>query len=501
MNRVVQAWREVLGAGGDAARFFAGLLGLNVRKSLWVVRGRPGGTAPCQHPSDSGRAGETQCQEAAGWHRPARLRAVCPHFCLQADGRRCCGVDAAAVRPFWGRALAGWAALLLMMWLGGSLAVWAVFWKTGVRTSPVNVVWPGRWDEVQRDRAERYVGLAEQAAAAGRFAEVPVALQSALQVDPKNFRARAMLANIQWVQGYHDLVHEAFAALLRDYPERRAEVARNWMPKLLVSGDYARIKALALTMLAADQAAAGPWAHALVYAARQTDDPVALAEALRLPELPAPLRPVIAAQAAALAGQRETAVRLLSALEAKEPYAQFLAYQQLEGLLELGESERVLTLLESGRLKVAPHDLLYFQLCAYGQLGWGEMSAGAIRGAFRQIDLPRLNAIATYLVRFHDRAGLERVIEALKQAPAAERLDVTFSILYLAAGLWGDRDLMPGLVELAGRKTRLSPRLFERFDAKAREPGRLGEAMGILPIPMESVYAAHRAVKTLAKKK
>ena len=48
---------------GDFRRLAWGLLYWNVRKSLFRIRGA-GGAAPCQHPSDSGRAGQRPRQRA-----------------------------------------------------------------------------------------------------------------------------------------------------------------------------------------------------------------------------------------------------------------------------------------------------------------------------------------------------------------------------------------------------------------------------------------------------
>lgn len=50
---------------GDALRMFWALAYWNTRKALFR-RGSRAGSAPCQHPSDSGRAGETACEACHG---------------------------------------------------------------------------------------------------------------------------------------------------------------------------------------------------------------------------------------------------------------------------------------------------------------------------------------------------------------------------------------------------------------------------------------------------
>ena len=90
---------------GDLGRLYWGLLYWNARKTLFRIAGARG-QAPCQHPSDSGAAGVTGCEACAAWSSRARFKRLCPLIASGPDGRRVCGVAAADVRPFWGRAAA-----------------------------------------------------------------------------------------------------------------------------------------------------------------------------------------------------------------------------------------------------------------------------------------------------------------------------------------------------------------------------------------------------------
>lgn len=478
------------GALADLFRLYGGALLLNLRKALWIRRGRPN-NAPCQSASDSGQAGCTHCDASVFWRERERFRRICPHLQRQADGEWLCGADAGAVRTFWGRAGAWWGGILLALWIVVTAPAWAVLWKTGVHVPYWQVAWPGGWSEVSKARGQAYVARAEQAMADRRYEEMMLCLQSALHSDPQNFSAQLYLANIAWVQGNYPVANERFGTLLRAFPEQGPLVARAWLPKLLVLGDMRGVKELALPMLTADTGAPGPWAHALIFAARQTDDAAVLAQAMQLPKLPEVFRPIFAANAAGISGQLQPARKLLAELLPAGDHAAFIAYQQLEGLLEFGAPETALALVEKGKPLLDSSQLLYFRLRAYSQLGWGENSQTTIRDSFHGIDLPHLNAIATYLVRCHDRPGLVRMLDMMTQAPKAEKLDGTFSMLYLAGGLWGDRDLLPAIARLSSAKSPLSPVLLSRFDQIALRPGYLGEAMGVLPLPLESVYAAH----------
>lgn len=485
------------GAVTDGFRVLGYALTLNLRKTLWVRRGRPD-NAPCQSPSDSGAADVTSCEASAYWREKRRFRRVCPHLRLQPDGSWMCGADTAQVRPFWGRAAAWWLGIVVGGWLAVSAPVWAVLWKSGVRVTYPHVVWPGGWKEIPRARAEYYVWQAEKALVDKKYDLMNLSLQAALRSDPQNLRARIYLANIAWVQGDFARANERFGQLLQDSPpEQRRPLARVWLPKLLVVGDFPRIKTLAAGMMVDDPEAVGPWAHALIFSARQSGDPVVLVQAARTPGLPGPIQAILAANAAGLAGQKDTALRLLAELAPAGAHGQFMAYQQVEGLLEYGAPDKALALLTSGPRFLAPSDLLYFRLRAYRQMQWDETVQVAIRDSFQGIDLPRLNALATYLIRHHDRAGLLRVVDMMHTAPKTDKLDGTFAMLYLAAGMWGDRDQMPVIARLATEKSPLPPSLLLRFDSLASQPGHLGEAMGVLPLPMEAVYAAYGALHDL----
>src|SRR5580658_6015424 len=96
----------------DLGRFAGTVIPLNLRKSLFRLR-RGRGICPCQTPSDSGKAGETACEPVASWHEPRRFQRICPLLRQRPDGAWKCSVNAAEVRPFWGRAAA---------WVGGSTA-------------------------------------------------------------------------------------------------------------------------------------------------------------------------------------------------------------------------------------------------------------------------------------------------------------------------------------------------------------------------------------------
>ncbi len=492
---VVPRLRRGRRAAGDWARLFAGALGLNLRKTIWVLRGRAG-PAPCQGESDSGRAGEAVCEASAGWTERRRFRRICPHLVRQAEGRWRCSVDAKRVRPFWGRALAWWGGTLAALWVLGTVPVWAVLWKTGVRVSYRQVVWPGAWKDTARARSQAYLARAERAMAAKQFAETLLCLQSALRSDPQNFTAQLYLANFAWWQGDYPMAKARLDTILRDFPDQRIVVARAWLPRLVAQGDTGALKLLASDMLAGDGAAPGPWAHALIFAARQTGDPAVLLRAMQRPGLPPAFGPVLAANAAGISGRVEEARKRLAELRPDGEQAAFVAYQQLDGLLEFGAPQSALAQLDHGQPVLDAAQLLFFRLRAYAQLGWSGTSLQTVQDSFHGIDLPHLNAIATYLVCCHDRPALLQTLEMMKQAPQADKLDVTFSLLDLAATLWGDRDLLPKVARLAVAKSPLTQETLDRFNSISLRPDAFAEALRVLPLPLEAMYAAHGTLRT-----
>src|SRR5207253_1322402 len=93
---------------------------------------------PCQSPSDSGRAYETQCDACMSWSRPARFQRVCPLLVPTKDGMRC-SANTPEVRPFWGRAFGFYGGVLFSIYLVGVITVFIFLRTIGYPVSIVHV--------------------------------------------------------------------------------------------------------------------------------------------------------------------------------------------------------------------------------------------------------------------------------------------------------------------------------------------------------------------------
>lgn len=170
----------------DAFRMVWALFYWNLRKSLFRWSGRKG-DAPCQNRSDSGRAMQTGCEACASWNSRARFQRVCPLLTRRDDGVWVCRVDAAEVRPFWGRAFA---------WSGGSvfgvvflsaILVYSSMRSIGYEVTWRQILWPPAWSELRGVRANLFIQQARERYAAGEVREAIQALTVAYQLNPSHY--------------------------------------------------------------------------------------------------------------------------------------------------------------------------------------------------------------------------------------------------------------------------------------------------------------------------
>jgi tetratricopeptide (TPR) repeat protein len=482
----------------DAFRLPWVILSLNLSKSIWILRGRRGVTAPCQNGSDSGLAGRTHCDAASVWRKRSRLCRVCPHLVCNAKNEWVCSSDAKNVKTFWGRGAALVIGPLVACWLLAVVCLWALVWKSGARVGIDDIALPTRWGNITRARSEVFRRQAAEAFGAGKYQQAVVNLTTALSINPDNFEARLTYANLLWLEKSSRDADHQFALMLTKFPDRMPEVGRVWLPKLMVLGRFSQARELSLGLLEKDLTSQAAWLHALIFSAKMTKDAPVLVRAAQNVNLPPVARAILTAHAAAIAGQRETAARLFDALVPSGTWEVFTHYQKVEGLLDIKEPVLALAALQASNNKLPESEVLTFMLRAYAQRNYPELVQGTIRESFRKMDLPRLTAVVAYLVRHHDREGVLRVISMMQEAPVVVQLQPPLASLYLAVGLWGDRDLLPAVADLAVNKAKMSRASLERFDATANEPGRLNEAMAQLPLPIEVVYAVQSSLAETA---
>jgi hypothetical protein len=444
----VQGWFSDLGRGAWA------LVALNTRKALF--RWRPGVLpCPCQNPSDSGRANQTACDPVASWHRPQRFRRVCPLLCQQPDGAWKCSVDAAQVRPFWGRAAAWGGGGALAVWIAATLAVFVFLRSVGYPVRYRSVAWPGGWPQIREARARYFFALAERDLRENNAVGASMALSQSYDLDPRNYAAGRILAQL-WQPGGTEILNRLYRQLMADHPQLRAPTAQAWFQALLQHGDFATIGTLAQEELAAEPAEAGPWLNALLVASRRTGDPSALQRALAAP----PPQPAFVAQVCRLelelraadpAGARARLARAAAAAEAP-----FLEYYVIDQQIHAGWTDDALWQLDHAGRLLAPRDRATLSLEVSASLGWRVILAGQVRELLAGgVSAPLVEMLGAHLIRHPDAAVLAEVCAAVDRHPLPADADGVRAVasLFCAAGANGDAARTKNLAQTLRRLT------------------------------------------------
>jgi hypothetical protein len=451
-------WRTRLGAVqgwiGDLGRGAWALVALNARKSLF--RWRPGlMPCPCQNPSDSGRANQTACEPVASWHRPERFRRVCPLLRRQPDGAWKCSVNAAQVRPFWGRAAAYGGSGALAVWIAATLAVFVFLRSVGYPVRFRSVAWPGGWPQIREARARYFFALAERDLRENNPVGASMALSQSYDLDPRNYAAGRILAQL-WQPGGAEILNRLYRQLMADHPQLRAATAQAWFQALLQHGDFATIATLAQEQLAAQPAQAGPWLNALLVATRRTGDPSALRRALPAPP---PLPPYVAQVCRLeldLRAAGPTGARDLLARAAAAPAAPFLEYYVIDRQIHAGLTDDALWQLDHAGRLLAPRDRATLALEVSASLGWRVILAGQVRQLLAGgVSAPLVEMLSAHLIRHPDAAVLAEVCAAVDLHPLPADADGVRAAasLFCAAGANGDAERTRALAQTLRRLT------------------------------------------------
>jgi len=423
----------------DWWQFWWALIALNLRKTLFVVR-RGDVHCPCQNPSDSGKAWETGCDPAASWHSAARFRRVCPLLKKAPNGRWVCSANTADVRPFWGRAAA---------WIGGAAAVLYLACATlalvflqsvGYPVRFVSVAWPPAWHDVTQARAEYFFHKAEAALRANRASEALLSLAQSYQLDPHNYAAGRILAQL-WQTSEADVSNQIYRKLMAEHPEQRSQTAQAWYMSLLARGDFNAIESLAWDRLNADPSTTSAWLNVLMVASRRTGDTSYLKKAATARSLPDFGKLACAWELKTREAPPEAVRRLLT-----EPLpantAPYLLYYRIDWLTGAGFASDALYELDREQNSIGPVDRIKLYLDAYASLGWQsilEDQADKVLVAYPH-NAFILELICAHLIRYPNPGVLARVAAAFDKfppEPADQRLGA-YTSFFCAAGAAGD---------------------------------------------------------------
>lgn len=239
----------------------------NYKKSRWLAGGRSG-RCPCLNPSDPHGPRQARCEAVVYWARPERFQKICPLLERDKGEWRCSG-GRKHVRAFWGRAIRFYALTSGALLVAVVLALQGVFWMTGVRgLTPLDIILPGRWDNVQSARAEAFRRLAITSMQSGDYQQVLLALATAEDTAPGTNLATGLITlRLAEQSRQHVVTDKLFARLTQAYPNDHGHIAIILRDALLISGRWPTLAELSLAELDPRKPEAGPWLRTLALAA------------------------------------------------------------------------------------------------------------------------------------------------------------------------------------------------------------------------------------------
>ena len=484
----------MLGWFGDLGRRYWGLLYWNARKSIFRLMGASG-CAPCQHPSDSGAAGQTGCEACLGWRSAGRFRRLCPLLATTPGGQRVCSVAAAQVRPFWGRAAAAFGASAAVLAAVSVLAAFSGLRAIGYRVPLRVVAWPPAWHQMRQVRADYYYRLAVRSFASGDVRRSYLALGQAYALDPHNFAADRLLAELAQI-GNPDFSDAIYARLLSEDREHFDDTGQAWIRALIERGDFSQAANVAGRMLLGQAARAPAWTQAMLFAERMTGEPGPVDRLLASKEaLPAGVRSVLSLARSLRTGDPEERERL-ARLHLSGTPTPFEAYYALSRLLELGRASEVSAYVEGGAGRLDPYDSEALKLDAYSSLGWGLLVRREIGSLLeRGPSVGAVSLVSAHLVRHPDPESAEFLFQQLDlhPVPAAAEYSGPRLALLCVAGVNGldNRMRQQGEAEarIVGGSFPAWLRVRDFFDGAKHggNPASIMPALGMLPL--DTMYA------------
>ncbi|MFH1497059.1 MAG: hypothetical protein ABII82_04465 [Verrucomicrobiota bacterium] len=479
---------------GDALRLYGASVYWNIRKTLFRLR-RTRGRCPCQHHSDSGVAWETACAAITHWDRPERFRRVCPLLRQRPDGVWRCSVDAADVRPFWGRATALFGGTALTVLLVGVLGAFIAMRTIGYEVSLRQIAWPPAWSELARVRAAHFIEQSELAEQEGRIKESLLALYNAYELDPYNYPVGLRLARL-WQVNQPAISDRVYRRLLNDHPEQRAETARLWMRAMLARGDMDGVARLAAERLLRDTQTIAAWQHALVFASTRLQNHDLLDALLTEPRLPAEAAVTLrlVADTVGLPPAEERGRLIQAVLEGRtDAYGNFYIGRRL---LRLGFPEETLALTLRENVALNPRERVLLRLDALAALG-RDADRARLFDQFLQSRLSDtgVTLLCTHLIRHPDAALADRLFTraASGEADVAGLRYDTRLALFCLAGVLADEtrldETAAKLRALGGGEFRTLG-VVRTFFLRRTQGGQIEAVLPILqPLPLEVTYA------------
>jgi tetratricopeptide (TPR) repeat protein len=487
----------VIGTLKDGLRLLWQLQALNWRKSWWIFRGRKG-PAPCQHPSDYGRPGETECDACRLLARPGRLHAVCPLLRSTPAGWMC-AVDSRNVRPFWGRSLVVFATLAAGFYLGAATATYYGLKFVGYPgLTWAQVAWPGSWPQVREAQSRNFLERAARLFKAGRANEAMLAVSSAIQSDPHNFDARLLLAQIWSLQGNFEFAAHAFDELEKEFPAQQRRIALTRHDTLVTLGQGRLLAEYALAKTRTERNQFAFWVQSLLFGLRLSQQAAAFSAAAQdeIAALPEYARRLVAMEALLQQGKNAEAKAWLER-PFDGPWNAVYARQQVEMLLRLGAYREAGTLLDRYAIVLGPfqHELLHFTL---SKSRGDEVTAQAdLHGLLaKRPENAQVEYLCAVLVRFPDRTAVER-LQALYGGNAASLPRETATAIWVAATLAQENETARSWAGILRTKGVVVPAegTIDLASTELASPHSVPFLVNTLPLPREVVQSLALRVK------
>ncbi len=446
---------------------------------------------------------DSRCDAILDWNEPERFRRVCPLLKQTPQGWRC-SVNAESVRPFWGRALLHGSVLALILYLAGTLALYAVLRVASYDADYMSIVWPPRWGELRDSQEKLYADRAQQALQAGKYQEAILSLERVTQLNPRNYAAGLALAGLSQVAAQPYVSDHIYERLMRDVPEQRRQTAQIWFRTLLARGAYPQVKDLATRMLSEDPAERAAWLNALLFSSRQTGDHAGLGKILaEQPHLPDWCTELIGVEQLLLQDHLDRALPRLTRLH-RQPAAGYIPYYQVDRLLRHGAADQANDLLRAYGGQLQPDEAAFLRLRVYQAKEWTALAGPELDALLRYEMVPRIIAqFCAHLINRPDPALFARFHDRLAAAglPVSAETVPLYQAVYLAAALAGDAARADQITTRINQYTSSDSRVLRGLGELLKTPGldpRLPRILPLVPLPTEVVYAIlDRAPRTI----
>lgn len=464
----------------------------NVRKSLYVVRGRVG-QCPCHDLSDSGAPGRTRCLAATHWANPGDFQRACPLLVLNDHGW-CCSVGASQVRPFWWRQIRAWLAVLAVTYILGAAVAFVALREIGYdRLRFVDVAYPGNWGRFSRVQGDYYREMGRRHFAQRDFAQSLLALATVMEIDP-DYETGLLLACLSAYGGSYAQSDAIFLRLLRDYPDQAERTSVVFQDQLLVSLRLQRLAELSLQRIGGSARADNvPWRRALLFAWKHGR---IKEESLRpwtrvLQGLPRGMQALLRVYSA---GPGEDAGLSLLTLEQLSPLSDLLTYEMgLEELAAKGEVHAARNSLNRHARELPPFErfrLHYLITCATGDAQM--MQVDFVPFLNTVLALGSYDRICAALIQTKDAASFDRLWEKVRPFLSSRSDSRTLACFWITARVLGRHDVSSALSDLR-RRSGLSPfpadGSVDFMSNRAADPAGLRVVLATVELPRETLLA------------